>query len=98
MKVPRRTWVSIAVGLVVGAAITIWLQGLHGCSSPQRPAITGCVRDTTRCNGEIAQLCTPSGRWEDNMDCRFVQPVDGGWTCGVSGGEHTCVRAGGTTR
>lgn len=72
--------------------------GMLGCR--ERPPVSGCTPNTTRCDANRAQLCVMSQRWETVTDCRTVTP--GVHTCreeNVNGRTlHACVPAQETAR
>jgi hypothetical protein len=81
---------------VVSAAAAAFLFLAH-C----RPS-DGCAPLSTRCDGNVAQLCDANGSWQDSVDCSTVTSDDGAaFTCQfvstpTPDGEvtgHTCVRA-----
>lgn len=68
---------------------------LAGC--PTMKPQSGCEPHTTRCNGEIAELCSPTGRWREIANCSTVtssDDVERHWTCGQGAtGDHSCIQS-----
>lgn len=85
------------VKLLVAALIAV-----SGCRTPGEPR---CPVGETRCEGEVAQMCDPGGRWQRLLDCRRVSALNRApFTCApvvLEDGEvgrlpgHTCLPAGG---
>jgi hypothetical protein len=48
-----------------------------------------CNPESTRCQGEIVQLCNSDGNWYDVQDCVLVNP--GLWECCVTGVEYETI-------
>lgn len=56
-----------------------------------------CVTESTRCNGEVIEICNSSGKWEESMDCSVLsEGLPFGFECGEdTDGEHACLMVGG---
>lgn len=73
-----------------------------GCRNAPSPSVR-CPVGETRCDGELAQICDPAGRWQTMLDCRRVAELNqAAFTCGpvlINDGEvgrlegHSCVLA-----
>lgn len=55
-----------------------------------------CFTNKTQCSGNVAQICTTSGRWLDFQNCDQTSKQSGGeWKCcALPGGdepEYTCL-------
>lgn len=81
--------------------LAVALFAASGCRTAGNPS---CPVGETRCEGEVAQICDPAGRWQTLLDCdRVAELNQAPFMCGpvvVEDGEvgrlegHTCVLAG----
>lgn len=60
---------------------------LLGCNGAEP-----CAPSTTRCVGDVAQVCGSDKDWHDVLDCAELSRSDGlPWRCEVFDGSlHTC--------
>lgn len=64
---------------------------LAGCASDLTPPVSNCQPLSTRCDGQLAQVCSPSQRWRTAMDCRTVEPAEQMWRCCPLEGRAVCL-------
>jgi hypothetical protein len=50
----------------------------------------GCTPETTRCHGDILQICNADNNWELVATCPDFEPGD--WACCPIGGEFACAK------
>lgn len=84
--------------------LTLLVAALIAASGCRTPGDPRCPVGETRCEGEVAQICDPGGRWQILLDCRRVAELNQAvFTCEpvvIEDGEvgrlpgHTCVLAG----
>lgn len=81
----RRPAVLLALFALVPAVV-------HGCASDLTPPVANCQPFATRCDGQLAQVCSASQRWRTAADCRAVEPSDRAWRCCADAdGRAVCV-------
>ena len=79
-------------------SLLIFIALLVGCT----PDEDGCAPKSTRCNGQVVELCDGEKRWTLLINCNELtsQIGDGGaWACKplerpTEFGGHTCLPAG----
>jgi len=71
--------VATAVFLIAGTSL------LSGCPHD------GCAIGTTRCSGNMAQICNSNTNWETFMDCDDIHEGEEGWDCAVIEGTEDCT-------
>jgi len=65
---------------------------LAGCAADLTPPVSNCQPFATRCDGQLAQVCSPSQRWRTATDCRTVEPADRAWRCCLNAqGRAVCM-------
>lgn len=71
--------------------LTMWFIGffgLLGCIA-YIAGCSECSTNSTRCYGNIAQICNADEQWETVLDCSTIEP--GEWECCALGGEESWV-------
>jgi hypothetical protein len=68
-----------------------WLGMLLGASAVLSACAPSCgVIGSTRCEGELAQVCDADRHWSTFFDCR---EVGAGFVCAPTDVGHTCIVA-----
>lgn len=72
----------------------LFLAVFTACNPLLTPEPVGCEAFTTRCDGQLAQVCAPSQGWRTAQDCRLVTPTSLNWRCcPTSEGRFSCLPA-----
>jgi len=74
--------------MIRALVMVILVACITGCPPPS----DNCTPRSTRCSGNVAQLCTNAQRWEIVADCSSVMPPERQWTCcAIANGDHVCL-------
>jgi len=69
--------------------LALLLAPLAGCASCPPFSSDTCAPKSTRCRGQVAEICGPNGHWVVLMDCAGLSGGD--WTCSPTDAGHTCL-------